>query len=221
MPYEMYVSPNGKYAYALVGDFFEGIWHFVRINLDSKSLKSWELPEFNSAKNFTIQLNSDDSFNLRAEDIHLNELNDGMAITVGSSSLIYVYNPQADSLQFINFPHKLTAVEKSGTYPSEVNSKKEYDDIIADIDAQITYGKIVWDSSTKQYFRLGSKKLSTDSKKSEVFLYAFDKELSLIGEQKIDAFEKTPLHYFFKDGKLYSYVNVEDELGFAVFTFDF
>ena len=30
-----------------------------------------------------------------------------------------------------------------------------------------------------------------------------------------------PTHYFFKDGKLYSYVNAEDELGFAVFTFDF
>ena len=45
--------------------------------------------------------------------------------------------------------------------------------------------------------------------------------MDLLGETKINELKSVPSYPFFKDGKLYSYVNVEDELGFAVFTFDF
>ncbi len=50
-------------------------------------------------------------------------------------------------------------------------------------------------------------------------LTVFDENLNQLGETivPVDPFSKK----FFKDGKLWSYVNVEDELGFAVFTFDF
>ena len=50
-------------------------------------------------------------------------------------------------------------------------------------------------------------------------LTVFDEEINQIMETEVlvDPFSKK----FFKDGKLYSYVNVEDELGFAIFTFDF
>ena len=42
-----------------------------------------------------------------------------------------------------------------------------------------------------------------------------------IDTTKIENLKAEPRSYFWKDGKLYSYVNVEDELGFAVFTFNF
>ncbi len=220
LPFEMQLSPDGKFAYAIVGDFFDGNWNFVRINLETKSLKTWDMPEFLYSKNFTIMLKGSDFFDLRAEDIHLNKLNEKVAVTVGNTSSIYSYDPESDSLYFMDFPHELTAKEKTGTYSLEVTSKKEYDDIISEIRSEITYETFVWDTSRDKYFRLGNK-IIRDSKKSEVFLYAYDKELNLIDEQKIEGLEKMPSHYFFKDGNLYSYVNVEDELGFAVFTFDF
>ena len=54
----------------------------------------------------------------------------------------------------------------------------------------------------------------------KIFFMAYSKDLELIGETRLEGLSKTPFGYF-KDGKLYSQVNVEDELGFAVFTFDF
>jgi hypothetical protein len=42
-----------------------------------------------------------------------------------------------------------------------------------------------------------------------------------LGEIYLPELKKVPDYPFFKDGKLWSYVNVDDELGFAVFTFDF
>ncbi|WP_339866990.1 DUF4221 family protein [uncultured Algoriphagus sp.] len=220
LPFEMQISGNGNFAYAIVGDFFEGNWNFVRINLQSKSLKTWDMPELLNSKKFTIMLKGSDSFDLRAEDIHLNKLNEKIAVTAGNTSSVYKYDPASDSLYSVGFPHELTAKEKTGTYPLEVTSKKEYSEIVSEIRSEITYDTFIWDSSREKFFRLGNKRIR-DSKKSEVFLYAYDSELNLIGEQKIEGLERPPSHYFFKDGKLYSYVNVEDELGFAVFTFDF
>jgi hypothetical protein len=59
------------------------------------------------------------------------------------------------------------------------------------------------------------------STKSEVYLSAFDPELNLLGEIQLEDLKQVPEKPFFKDGKLWSYVNVADELGFAVFTFNF
>ncbi|PZX47005.1 DUF4221 family protein [Algoriphagus chordae] len=220
LPFEMQISADGNFAYAIVGDFFEGNWSFVRINLEGKSLKTWDMPEFLNSRKFTIMLNGSDSFDLHAEDIHLNKLNEKVAVTAGNTSSIYLYDPSSDSLSLVTFPHEITATEKTGTYPLEVTSTKEYDNIITEIKSEITYGTFIWDSSREKYFRIGYKSIN-DYKKYEVFLYAYDKKLNLIGEQKVEGLNKIPSHYFFKDGKLYSYVNVEDELGFAVFTFDF
>ncbi|WP_439489333.1 DUF4221 family protein [Algoriphagus sp.] len=220
IPYELRLSPDGKYAYVLAGDFFEGIWYFARLDLVNKTSRVWEMPELLSSKDFTIMLTSE-TFDLRAEDVHLNKLKDGVAVTVGSSSSVYAYYPSSDSLQLIKFPHTLTAAEKSGTYPPEVSSQNGFEKVVAAIDSEISFDALAWDSSTSRYFRFASRKPTIASEKEEVFLYAYDAGLKLLGEQKVDGLTSRPTNYFFKDGKLYSYVNVEDELGFAVFTFDF
>lgn len=221
IPFEMRVSQDGKQAYALVGDFLEGSWSFARADLVTKHLKSWEMPEFLAGKSFTITLSGEGSFDLRAEDIHLQTLRDQVLVMMGSTSSIYRYDPAIDSLRLITFPHQLTAREKEGEYPNEVSSSQEYQEIVAAIQSQITYDKMVWDQTRQSFFRLGTKKTASQPNRYEIFLYVYNPQLELIGESLLGQFDTAPSTYFFKDGKLWSYVNVEDELGFAVFTFDF
>ena len=54
-----------------------------------------------------------------------------------------------------------------------------------------------------------------------VFLFAYDQDLNLVGEVQMEELNSQPSWPFFKDGKLWSYVNVNDELGFAVMDFNF
>lgn len=95
----------------------------------------------------------------------------------------------------------------------------------AKLHTQINDYDFSWNEQTQQYFRfasIGLPRANVDSpKKYEHFLFVYDKELTLKGEAKLDNLEKIPRAGFFTDGKLYSYANVEDELGFAVFTFNF
>lgn len=49
----------------------------------------------------------------------------------------------------------------------------------------------------------------------------FSQDLEFLGETKIEGLPSVPRDSFFKDGKLWSHVNVGDELGFAVMDFKF
>ena len=90
---------------------------------------------------------------------------------------------------------------------------------------QISYKDFVFDYEREIYFRFGSILEETENfnanTKMEVYLFAYDQNFNLLGEKKIESLTKVPTQPFFKDGKLWSYVNIEDELRFAVFTFDF
>jgi len=157
--------------------------------------------------------------------VFLQQLNDLVLISSTVSNSIYVYDPDLDSLFFKEFPHQLTPLGKDIEIKKEVFSDKEFQAELDKLHTQIDYWDFYWDEQTQRYYRFASKGLplaNIDSrKKFEYFLFAYDENLTLKGEKKLEGLSELPLSGFFKDGKLYSYVNVEDELGFAVFTFDF
>ena len=89
----------------------------------------------------------------------------------------------------------------------------------------VGFEKFLWDNQRQKYFRIVKRAIPNEDKELEdrydVYLFTYDSNLNLLGETQLEDLNRLPQKPFFKDGKLYSYVNVEDELGFAVFTFDF
>ncbi|WP_373400733.1 DUF4221 family protein [Algoriphagus halophilus] len=122
-------------------------------------------------------------------------------------------------------PSPISFTQKSGEIKNEVGDENEFYAEWAKFKYQVGFDKFLWDDQREQYFRFGYQLIPQEDpkleKKSEVFLFVYDKNLNLIGETQLDNVEYRFESPFFKDGKLWSYVNVEDELGFAVFTFDF
>jgi hypothetical protein len=96
---------------------------------------------------------------------------------------------------------------------------------MAAVNSQIEFGKFYWDDTRRLYFRLSQKAKETASPdqktRYETLVHAYNENWQLIGETNFKPVDSKLYDYFFKDGKLWSYVNVDDELGFAVFTFDF
>lgn len=188
--------------------------------------KTVELPEFDKIEKYKVEYNSGrDGGDGRGELIRLEQPNDLVLISSTVGNGIYIYNPDLDSLWFQEFPHELTPLEKDITVKNVVHSPKELEAEREKFHTQIDYWGFFWDEKTERYFRfasIGIPRANVDSpKKYEHFMFVYDKELTLKGETKLDNLETIPKAGFFKDGKLWSYVNVEDELGFAVFTFDF
>ncbi|WP_057936864.1 DUF4221 family protein [Algoriphagus resistens] len=146
-------------------------------------------------------------------------------VTTSAMSGIYRYNTQTEKLEFIDIQHKTVPNKMDFELiknPTEVAQISENQTKIFE---HINYWELMWDDSRKMYFRFGVKTFEGEFKDDpytlEPYLFAYDKDFNVLGETKVERLTSVPSSSFFKDGKLYSYVNIEDELGFAVFTFNF
>lgn len=196
--------------------------------LDSlgQSGKILELPQFQKINNYKIEYSSGrDGGESRGEQRFLQQLNDLIIISTTYQNSVYIYDPEMETLIYKEFGHELVPLEKNAEVKNKVNSHLEFQAETDKLHTQINYYDFYWDEITQRFYRFASKGLpipNVDSpKKFEYFMFAYDKTLNLKGETKLDGLSELPLGGFFKDGKLWSYVNVKDELGFAVFTFDF
>ncbi|MEN2280670.1 DUF4221 family protein [Algoriphagus sp. SE2] len=196
------------------------------INRESKEGRLYPMPTLDKTQAYKVILSDGPMMQVYAEEFFLSEFFDKLFVTSSVTSDIYMIEPKSDSL--VRYSYELKQTPKEKTEPptrNEFTEREGWREEVNKIHSQITFGELVWDESRKCFFRFANflkPSLSEDiPSKRQVFLLAFDENLTLIGETEFEDLEEFPEFPFFKDGNLYSYVNVEDELGYAVFTFDF
>lgn len=222
---QIHFDPKSGVFYSLPGKYTSGIRELAIINATTNKGKVVKLPAMEKAGNFRVFFNTENDKAIEVEEYSLSPLNDKIYITCTVTGGVYRYNPATDDLEYIEFNHQLIPNEKTGEIINEVYSQKDFNAEYRKVASQISYLKLMWDEETSRFYRLAYKGVLGDQQLEpisyQVFLLAYSEDLELMGETLIPDFKQVPKSYFFKDGKLYSYVNVEDELGFAVFTFDF
>ncbi len=222
---ELVLSPEIGIAYSLPGNFLKGSHDFAVIDHANKRGRIIKLPKMEKAENFKIFWNSDKGGSIQTENYTLEQIDDKLFITCTVGSGIYVYDTKTDSLSYVDFPHQLIPREKTGEIQNEVSTEKDFFKELRKVLSQVSFQELIWDQHSSRFYRLASKSFMAEKRGDpttyESYLLAYDKDLKLLGESKLEGLNQRLTNYFWKDGKLYSYVNVEDELGFAVFTFDF
>ena len=195
------------------------------IGHESKSGRTISLPRMVQTLKFNVIFSTPDRFMGISERIYLQILNQKLLITSTAYTDLYVYDYVKDSLQLYEFPHRSVSPRKASDIKNQVSDEREFEAEAAKIAYQVQFEKFLWDDQRQQYFRIARKKIPNENKdmgeRFDIFLFSYDSNLNLLGETQLEDLNQPPQKPFFKDGKLYSYVNVEDELGFAVFTFDF
>ncbi|GEO23809.1 hypothetical protein CQA01_43430 [Cyclobacterium qasimii] len=69
-----------------------------------------------------------------------------------------------------------------------------------------------WDEKNKVFYRFS---FEENEKKTKVYLTAYDGELNQIGESLVPQLIKKPAKHFAKDGQIWIYENINDEMGFV------
>lgn len=205
--------------------FDEPVFNLIAINFGEENVKVIDLPKMDRTHDYSV-VSSENGYKISSTQlVTVEAVNSKVYITTPVSSGLYRYDPALDSLEYITFPLTLTPTEKTKKIRNEVSSAEERDEQYAIINSEVRFNELIWNEQSKRFYRFSSILIPSNSeepsKKSEVYLSAFDSDLTLIGEKHLEGITTVPQSAFFKDGKLYSYVNVEDELGFAVFTFNF
>lgn len=196
------------------------------IDPQTKTGKSFELPNMLQTLKLTLLLQLPKKFSRTGESIWLRIIQDKLQITSSVTSDMYVYDYEKDSLQLVEFDHQLVPKKKTGDFESNLFSdEKAFKEASEKLLSQVAFKELIWDEQRKQFFRFAYKPIQDAEgnwyNRAEVFLFVYDADLVLLGEKYLPELPNVPEFTFFKDGKLWSYVNVNDELGFAVMDFNF
>ncbi|MFN3757759.1 MAG: DUF4221 family protein [Algoriphagus aquaeductus] len=132
-----------------------------------------------------------------------------------------LFDLEKSTVTIKKFNSELTQDSKPIPVKTEVGSFSELQNLRQEAQKSVTFGPFIFDKKSQRVYRF-SQDLDREIDDSLVFksiLTVFDQDFNQLVEQEVSV---DPLSKkFFKDGKLWSYVNVEDELGFAVMEFKF
>ncbi|MEX2566883.1 MAG: DUF4221 family protein [Cyclobacteriaceae bacterium] len=205
----------------------EGLRKHVLFIIDpiTKDFRMEPIPEMKAVRDFGGALVVDNMIDFFYVDNYMYIENRQLLLTAGAMSAIYRLDLMTNSLEFVDIQHKkfpnrmMFSVNNSPVEQAAFNEDKKK------VFEHLNYMEPRWDETREMFLRLGRKTFLGEKREDpstfEVFLFAYDQDFNVLGETKIDGLKQVPGSYFWKDGKLWSYVNVEDELGFAVIDFKF
>ncbi|SFT76466.1 protein of unknown function [Algoriphagus locisalis] len=220
---EMLSMFNPKITY---GNLLYGIYETLEqvpqgiaiVSMEDGSVKKIPLDLAGRIAPYTYLLGSDRKV---FEMINLELVDKSLILSTAYANEALILDLESDSVTVKTFHSELTSDKKKIPIRTSAETINEIDDLIKESKKDVTFGQFYFDKMHRRLVRF-SRELDREIGDSLIFrnvLTVFDKELNQLAETEVsvDPFSKK----FFKDGKLYSYINVEDELGFAVFTFDF
>ncbi|MEB2776589.1 DUF4221 family protein [Algoriphagus sp. D3-2-R+10] len=215
---EGFMSDDGKFFYSSYGlqDNKSPKSGLAIVNLNSMELKKIPLDIFEEIEKFEIVFSPDGNSKMSmAETILFVPFQDKILISSTAYNELYLVNPSDGPVEKKSFHSELTDDAKKGNYQKNAGSQKELFDLGAEKLKEVTFSKLHYDDQNEKFWRFSrdlDRKIGDSATYSNV-LTIFDKDLTQLHEKKVDYSEMDSLT-FFKDGILYSYINLEDELGF-------
>ena len=222
--FNLVLSPDKKNGFSTPTKKMEFISQIAMVDLEAKTGKLIDLPALELTRNFRTTYSFENGSTTYGDFLNLKKIKNQLFISSGSTSDIYIYDFATDSLTLKSFDHHLVPSKKSGEFPPRADSQERVEEIGDEIRKQVSFNQFYWDESREMYFRFASKsngKTETgETKKQDIYLFAYDQDLNLIGETTLDL-RYPPFRAFFYEGKLYSYLPVEENPGFVIFDLKF
>lgn len=223
--YGLMLSKDEKKLFSLPGKSFEGGRDFLTADFPSQKGKMINIPAMDIASNLRVVFKIMGRMTGSVQEVFAQEFNGKIIISNSASSDIYRYDISLDSLELKTYQHRNVPNRKEVIVRSEVITIEDFIAEVTKINEQIGFERFFEDPKTKRYYRFAKMNLPKPTSdaviKADVFLLAYDEDFNLIGETKVDELTSAPGINLVKDGKFWSYVNVNDELGFAVMDFKF
>jgi hypothetical protein len=228
--YSLVHMNDGKESFMGLTDHYTGkAPTVVHVDPNKNIAKRYKLPLFEKANKLRIEF-SEGGYYL-VQSFLVKEGGKAIACSEMSSDL-YVFEPSSDAFEAHVYSSELTATEKSGTYPATVGGMDEFVSVYRKIMEEISFMPPRWDEVNEVFYRFSYLSVFDDSvgqpdgnpmpkaTGAKVYLTIYDKELSMIAESVVPGYNKRPEQHFAKDGMIWIFENVGDEMGFVRLSVD-
>ena len=202
----------------------------MRVDLNEGSTKKMSIPQFENLKNFELQFTDGKGYMMSGPQTYL--IQEGSKILLGSNltNELYQYLPESDSLLVKTYQSQLTEDEKTKPTANEFDSQGKFLEATRKVREEISFSPPKWDEQNKVYYRFSHKEVLEEpdmesfqwpnAVEAEVYLTVFDENLDMLAETLLPDITMPPQKHFVKDGMIWMFVNVEDEVGFARLSID-
>lgn len=221
------IAENGNVIYGLLGNWMNEHESFAKIDFENGLIKKIILPGRSELPDYSVMLRTDNMSTIMTSDKSIQKFENKLILSSSAYSTLFFVDMVTDSAYMIDYTPQLTSKVKKGGYPSEVDSEKRFKEVMEDIYAEINFQAPIWDAKNRRFYRFSYETIPTgntdgplfeDPEKkpmSKIYISIFDEDFNLLGESLASQIHGIPNTPFVKDGLIWSYVNVDDELGFV------
>jgi len=192
------------------------------LHLNEYEISKIELSTFKKLPNYTFtNVLPGGSMLNKSPEIEIEKFGPKVILSNQITSSLMWYDTEMDSLFFRSYDSQLTANHKLKNYQLQHESDESFDEEYNRFLQEINFLAPFWDEKNQIFYRFSYQQIPTEDKinaelKWKVFLTALDKDLNLIGEIYVPQLTKVPAKHFSKDGKIWIFENIKDELAFQV-----
>lgn len=221
---EYFISKNGTQVFVPYGpeNGEEPKTGMAMITLEDLTLKKFPFDLWQRTQNYISSLYLDGKLQSRSfEQVDVYPMESQVLISSHNFNEVYLLDLESDSIIHKTYHSELTADTKKVPDRTTLDAPEQMREAFIKMNEEVDFSNFYYDEKNQKFFRF-SRELERkigDSTVHKQILTIFDQDLIQLHE------ERFPINYFglkfFKDGQLWSFVNVDDELGFIIFTFDY
>ena len=190
----------------------------AKIRLSDYMLKKTPVPGLMELAKFRLVFSAGGGMAAAYPGIFISPLEDKTLISSTAVNEAFTYDPKNDSLHHYSFNSRITPNRQKESLRVNLSSQEEFQKIIKERSKDVSFGRFTYDSQNQRYYRI-SQKFVKEGEEENIYqpiLSILDKNFNQIFETDQLPLEKMFRRYFVKDGKLWLFENMEDEMGFIV-----
>lgn len=209
-------TSNANEIYGILGSWTGNHFTLAKIDYPAKKIKKKPLPDYDKLADYTVMLKSSNMTTFIAPDQYIDKVEDRIIFSNSVFNSLMVYDLSSDSVYKVDYPTTLSKNSKMGKYRNEVESHEEFNKVENEIDEEINFKQPVYDRESQRFYRFS---YEVQSKKTlNIYLTILDRDFQVLAETLVNELGSPPSFHFVKDGKIWIYTNIDDELAFIRLT---
>ncbi|SFT47317.1 protein of unknown function [Algoriphagus locisalis] len=221
------VENNSDRLVASVLHWESGARLLLDFDLEKQTFKKIALTELDKLNEFTVNLlyegSPAGSYGPSAAAI---SVNGQLVFSTTAFNEVLIFDVEKDSLYTKSWNTPLLGEKKSYVPPKDIErTSGQLKEIVRKNEEDLNYKFLFWDEKNERFLRFSERIHFGEELNgygefiptgSEIFLSVFDKSFHLIAEAELPELDKLPLKYFTKDGDIWMFENINDELAFVI-----
>lgn len=215
------LSPDGKTLVTLYGGqkMDESVDGLAIFDLENKrvSYKPTELFKEIDKYQTTLYYEGNQPMSGSMAQVFLQQKGDTLLYSNSAQNKLFFFNLKTDSLTSKTFSSQYTSQEAKSNYAKRSDSEEEFREITKEKSKEVNYGPLFFDDQNSVYWRFSEEmdRMKGDTIVFKTVLTAFDPAFNQLHEELLPTDFTLPYKYFTREGRIYLFLNIDDELAFV------